>query len=120
MRKTIIRTSIRSLVIPMLAGLAVIVGSVFGQGVFGRGIRNYDAKSPPPLDLMPAYVLARNYLGSATNDYWCVAASCPLNMDTNFITHWEFSFTSRNGKTTNVLVLFDKTIAHRVGATLVR
>jgi hypothetical protein len=61
----------------------------------------------PRLDLGDAYQCALVALGSATNQFYCVRASCQLPRPADG--EWMFSFGSTNGPVKTVFVSFDKT-----------
>ena len=111
----------------LFAVLLVIVGGfLVAQGIYSisgnpdRQPRRYDPKTPPPLGLPQAYELAMEYVKNATNQFWCVAASCQADWGLGTMTHWEMGFSNTNGDHTNVLVFFDKTVVRRNGAALVK
>jgi hypothetical protein len=61
----------------------------------------------PRLDLGDAYQCALVALGSATNQFYCVCASCQLPRPADG--EWMFSFFSTNGLAKHAFVSFDKT-----------
>jgi hypothetical protein len=109
-------------VFPFLLMIASVT-LAFSQGLATSGgqPRPYDAKSPPPLPLVEAYGVAMSYVGSATNQLWCVSASClDIGTNSNYMTHWTFGFSNTNSQITPVIVFFNKTVGHMVGAELRR
>lgn len=120
--KTEIFVAVKRAFIPLLL-LTAVAAVLLAQGISGTGgvqAQRYDPRTPPPLTLPQAYTLAMTYIGTATNQFWCVSGNCQPDWGSTTITHWEFGFTNTNGQQTNVLVFFDKTVAHREGATLVK
>jgi len=74
----------------------------------------YDGKIPPKLNIDAAYTKAILALGTATNQFHCVSATC-LNHLTTFGSSegevhygWTFVFSDTNGNPKNVYVYFDK------------
>lgn len=74
----------------------------------------YDQKTPPILTLPEAYVLALRGLGTETNQYYCVSATClaPVPNGSNIGLHgeqgWTFVFSNTNGSQRQALVYFDR------------
>ncbi len=95
-----------------------LVGCLFGMGavlVFSQGVSgsnhlyNYDLQRPLPLTLQDAYALAVEQLGSATNQFYCVSASC-TNGTNRFSSGWTFTFANTNGVRASLKVSFTKVI----------
>ncbi len=69
--------------------------------------KSYDPRTgPPPLSLPEAYAAVANYLGTATNQLYCLTASC---LETNYgsITGWVFEFSNTNRETARLQVFFN-------------
>ena len=95
---------------------AAVTAVLFGQGVNHPGGNSwrryqapYDSKTPPPVTLLEAYSLAVNYLGDATNRFYCVGAEC-LKTTTPGLPGWTFSFSNTNGQYAYLEVSFDRDI----------
>jgi hypothetical protein len=92
--------------------IGTMIGFVLAQGkiISGAGRSSeyptYSPSSPPPLTLSQAYRMALTNIGSATNSFHCVSASC-LEMTNNGETGWNFSFFNTNGQRGRVVVYFD-------------
>ena len=65
----------------------------------------YDPRTPPPLSMGEAYALAVAHLGRATNQFYCITASC-LQTTNDPFTGWTFSFSNTNGQRGRVNVYF--------------
>jgi hypothetical protein len=89
---------------------AACVGLAFAQGLSGSSHHpGFDPKRPPPLPLPEAYTLATTRLGSATNSFFCVSATCVESV--NFMTTgWTFGFSNTNGQIAKVKVFFNKDV----------
>jgi hypothetical protein len=106
---------------------AIGIGLLLAQGKVGSGthryspFQTYDPRTLPPLTLPEAYALAAAHIGTATNHFYCVAASC-LEMTNAGFTGWTFSFSSTNGQRGRVVVYFDKEAATvaRSGEVLIK
>jgi hypothetical protein len=109
-----------------LSATALATGLLLAQGKVGSGthrysvVPSYDPKTPPPVSLPEAYALAVAHIGTATNQFHCVAASC-LEMTNAGFTGWTFSFSDTNGQRGRVVVYFDKevSIVARSGEVLI-
>jgi hypothetical protein len=89
---------------------------LFGQGIsgsnpgFGFGVPMdppYDAKKLPQLTLTDAYAMSLERIGTATNRFYCVSASC-LEKTKSGWPGWTFSFSNTNGRVAHVEVFFRK------------
>jgi hypothetical protein len=90
--------------------LALTAGLVFAQGLSGSSSHpGSDPKRPPPLALPEAYALATARLGSATNRFFCVSATC-VEPPTFMTTGWTFGFSDTTGQIAQVKVFFDKIV----------
>ena len=101
-----------------LIGFAALaaVSLILAQGVNPSGGNSprryrspYDSKTPPPVAIREAYSLAAQYLGSATNRFYCVRATC-LEIGRSGFPAWKFSWSDTNGENAYVEVTFDKEI----------
>lgn len=100
----------------IIAGSAVTLAAVF---LFAQGTTippgdnhwqkywGWEPTKPPPLALPDAYALVLAHIGSATNRFYCVTASC-LEMTNYGHRGWAFSFSDTNGQHARVQVTFDK------------
>jgi len=96
-------------------GIALTVPWILGQGqlTVGSGgnhwqrFLGWDPKQPPPLSLPEGYALAISQVGTATNRFFCVAASS-LEMTNYYFRGWAFCFSDANGRRALVEVSFDK------------
>ena len=108
---------------PVVAFLLFLaaVSLVFAQGLNMKRWHGpvIGAKTPPPLSLPNAYAAAMQHVGLATNHLWCVTAKCGEDWGTTNVTHWEFKFSDTNKNITTVLVFFDKSAYHMMGAAVV-
>jgi hypothetical protein len=118
-------------VLIIVGGVALIVGQPTGAFYSGPQLyRNtletngssyfhsqeplYDKKTPPNLSLSDAYALALAKLGSDTNQYYCISATClediPVlpNEGMHVQTGWTLDFSNTNGIQKRVFVYFDK------------
>ena len=96
------------------------------QNNFSPGFRasltqpGYDRKVPPPLTLDAAYGKALLEMGTATNQYHCIGATClPRLMtlgtnDGHVYFGWTFEFSDTNGISKKVDVYFDRTGTARI------
>ena len=102
----------KHLILAFLA-TAVAIG-LLAQGEQGshgwRRFENpYDPKTAPPLGLSEAYNLTLAHIGTATNRFYCVTASC-LEKTKRGLPGWTFCFCSTNGDRAYVEVSFDKEV----------
>ena len=72
-----------------------------------RYTKPYDVKVAPPVGLTEACALAQKYMGSSTNQFYCVSASCTQSLRSG-LPGWAFSFFNTNGRFARIDVLFDK------------
>jgi hypothetical protein len=93
----------------LAAGFVLAQGSITSGGKRWSPFQSYDGKSRPPLSLSEAYVLAEGKIGSATDRFFCVKASC-LEMTNNGFTGWTFWFSNTNFEQARVDVFFDKEV----------
>jgi hypothetical protein len=100
----------------IVAVSAAAVGAVFlfAQGrTFPPGGNHWqeywgwEPPKPPPIALPDAYALVLAHIGSATNRFCCVTASC-LEMTNYGHQGSAFSFSDTNGQHARVQVTFDK------------
>jgi hypothetical protein len=99
----------------IFTGVAFLVTIAFGQGqlTVGKGGNHWQRfwgwtpKQPPPLSLPESYSLALARMGSATNRFFCVAASS-LEMTNHYFPGWAFVFSNTNGEHARIEVSFDK------------
>ena len=94
--------------ISIVTGLLLAQSIIDGRRVFGRPW-SYDPRTNPPLALPEAYSMALAHIGSATNQFHCVSASC-IEMTNNGWTGWTFAFWNTNGQRGRVNVYFDKKV----------
>lgn len=99
-----------------IIAMAITAGIAFGQGLVGSGDYNYrkdtgpyDIRTSPPVGLTEAYAMATKHMGSATNRYYCVSASC-LNKGLSGSAGWTFWFSNTNGQRCSLEVTFDKEV----------
>lgn len=100
-----------------LIGFTMIaaIGLILAQGLIPRANSPrhhrspYDPKTPPPLGVPEAYSLAAAYLGSATNRFYCVSATC-LEMGGSGFPAWKFAWSDTNGERAYLEVTFDKEV----------
>jgi hypothetical protein len=93
-----------------IAGLALGQGTRISAGKRWSPFPSYDPKTRPPLPLPEAYGIALARMGAATNQLYCVSASC-LEMTNNGFTGWTFLFSNTNAQHTRVRVFFDKAVS---------
>jgi hypothetical protein len=97
----------------------VVAVRLAAQGLIFSGFspQHCDPKTPPPLAVTEAYSIVLARLGTTTNQFWCVSASC---LDNKFggVTHWNFEFSNTNGVRTNFLVFFDKAVYYWDGGSM--
>jgi len=100
----------------LFAFFVVIAAGLLAQSIVGSGgarwaqPQAYDPKTPPPLALPQAYVLALSNLAKtpgATNRFHCISASCVEMNNTNGWTGWTFWFANTNGDRASLMVFFD-------------
>jgi hypothetical protein len=105
----------KNVLVLIFASFAAIYFAL-GQGVAGSnpgfdfGVPMdppYDGKKFPPLSLAEAYDMAVGRLGSTTNRFYCVSATC-LEKTKSGWPAWTFSFSNTNGQTARVEVYFRK------------
>jgi hypothetical protein len=100
---------------------------LLAQGKVGSGTHRYskyptyDPNTPPPMALPDAYALAQAQIGTATNTFYCVAASC-LDMTNAGFTGWTFTYANTNGQRGRVNVYFDGevSVGAREGEVLIK
>jgi hypothetical protein len=85
----------------ILAVLVLATGVVFAR----RGF--WPPAKPPRLSLPDAYVCAEAALGTATNQFHCVSASCLISRSPDG--EWMIMFCNTNGVSKTAFVFFDKT-----------
>lgn len=85
----------------------------------------FDGKTPPPINIDKAYAKVLSKLGDATNQFYCVSATCLNSPPRNSIglsveSHqgWIFTFSTTNGASKNVYVYFDKASSVRIETPL--
>jgi len=97
----------------VVVSTATAVSLLLGQGnVTSGGNRwqrflGWEPSTPPPLILTEAYGLALDRVGTASNRFYCVSASC-LEMTNHYFRGWSFVFSNTNGDRARVEVSFDK------------
>lgn len=69
----------------------------------------YEPKTRPPLGLTEAYVLALSQMGSATNQLYCLTASC-TEPTKRGLPGWTFRFANTNADQVCIEVSFDKEV----------
>src|SRR5262245_45075739 len=85
--------------------IVIGIGAVFAQGWSGSShLPTFDFKRPPPLTLPQAYAVAEKRIGTATNRFYCLAASC-LDPTNKVSTGWVFEFSNTNGERAVIKVL---------------
>jgi hypothetical protein len=90
---------------------------LFAQGSFDpasghdwrRYNKPYDLKAPPPVGLSEAYALTLSFMGPATNNFYCVSASC-TDKTRSGLPGWTFAFFNTNAQMVRIEVSFDKEI----------
>jgi hypothetical protein len=100
---------------------------VLAQGRVGSGTHRYskyptyNPNTRPPMAMMDAYSLAQAQIGTATNAFYCVAASC-LDMTNAGFTGWTFTYANTNGQRGRVNVYFDGevSVGAREGEVLIK
>jgi hypothetical protein len=99
----------------LTAGLTLAQINNFTPGYSSRPPHlPYDKKIPPKIGLDAAYGKAVQALGMATNQFYCVSATCLdyLGMmgSSRGVSEygWTFVFSNTNGSSTNVYVSFNK------------
>ncbi|MGN6554053.1 MAG: hypothetical protein ACTHLW_10070 [Verrucomicrobiota bacterium] len=93
----------------------IVILAIFGLAtcaVFARRIF-WQPEKPPRLSLPDAYACAVGALGSNTNQYHCVSASCLISRSPDG--EWMFSFYTTNGASKTAFVFFDKTTRIETG-----
>lgn len=87
--------------------LTILIAScfLFAQGPAGSNpggpianspfIVPYDATRPPPLGLTGAYAMSLSFVGTATNRFYCVSATC-LEKTKSGLPGWKFTFCNTN------------------------
>jgi hypothetical protein len=97
-----------ALIVTIAAGFVLAQGP---SGSYGGVVANdpflvpYDQKRPPSMGLSGAYQMAIEYVGPATNQFYCVSASC-LEKNKSGLPGWTFSFCNTNGQRVGVQVPF--------------
>jgi hypothetical protein len=109
--KTVVRIGIViSVTLAVMAGiLAAQDGPYRGPNTNTRYRSAYDPKTQPPLEMTSAYELAMAYLGTHTNRFYCIDASC-LALTKRGLPGWTFSFSNTNGQRATIEVTFDKAV----------
>ncbi len=90
-----------------VAGFLMAQGHVTVGGNHWQRYWGWPTNAPPPLALPDAYSLALAHVGSATNRFYCVAAST-LEMTNYHFRGWGFTFSNTNGQRARVEVSFYK------------
>lgn len=98
------------------ASLIAAVGLLLAQGPnppggnsWRRYQKPYDSKESPPVSLSEAYALVLGHIGTATNRFYCVSATC-LDPTKRGLPGWTFCFSNTNGQRAYMEVSFDKEI----------
>ena len=98
--------------------IAIAIGTIttsllLAQGIFissGTSSSKYPIynpnTTPPPIGLSEAYARAQAAIGSATNTFYCVTASC-IEKTNSGLTGWTFVYANTNGQRGRVNVSFD-------------
>ena len=97
----VVRTTLMKRVIIILTVLGLATGLVFARRIM------WPDTKPPRLSLPDAYGCAISAIGTATNQYHCVRASCLISRSPDG--EWMFTFCSTNGAFKTAFVFFDKT-----------
>ena len=98
----------KRLLFPILVGAGSSL--LFAQGlVISGGGKPYDPKAPPAISLPEAYAMVTARMGTATNRFYCVSASC---LETMHYAGWTFGFSNTNGERATIKVFFDSRIVH--------
>jgi hypothetical protein len=69
----------------------------------------YDPKTRPPIGLTEAYLLALSQMGGATNQLYCLTASC-TEPTKRGLPGWTFRFSNTNADQVSIEVSFDKEV----------
>ena len=97
-----LRNTLMKRLIIALAVFGLATGLVFAKRIF------WPDTKPPRLALPDAYACAISVLGSETNQYHCVRASCLISRSPDW--EWMFEFYSVKGfARKTAFVFFDKT-----------
>jgi hypothetical protein len=98
-------------VVGVLCAVASTAGLLFAQGWSGSShLPTFDSKRPPPLTLVQAYAIAEKRIGTATNRFYCVTASC-LDPTNRVSTGWVFEVSNTNGDRAIIKVLFNSEVS---------
>ena len=102
----------KHVIVPILL-LTAAASLLFAQGIFFSGTgKPYDPKEGPPrLALPQAYRMAVAHIGTATNRFYCVSASC-LEKTLPVAAGWVFWFSNTNGERARVEVYFRSKVAY--------
>ena len=97
-----------AIILVIAGGLLLAQGS---WGSYGGIVTNdpywvpYDQKRSPSMGLSDAYQMALEYVGPATNQFYCVSATC-LEKTKADLPGWTFSFCNTNGQRVGIQVQF--------------
>jgi hypothetical protein len=103
----------KSILIALLSFIA-ITALLFAQGRTGSNpgsegyLGSYDGGTPPPVSLPEAYGIALTHIGSASNAFYCLSASC---VDDKGHRGWTFKFGNTNGQRGRVIVYFTRGVS---------
>ena len=99
-----------------LFAIVAVTGWLFAQGRAGSNpgdpswpyLGIYDGGTPPPVSLPEAYEIALTHIGSASNSFYCLSASCVADKGHR---GWTFTFGNTNGQRGRVIVYFTKGVS---------
>jgi hypothetical protein len=98
------------------AAIVVLAQGRISSGSWRKYQDAYDAKSEPPITLAEAHSMALAYIGTNSNNVYCVSASC-LEKTGYGMAGWTMWFARTNGQRGIVCVSFDKEVLADANST---